>query len=52
MAARTIQQACTGYKGGALPVYKGKGPKVRRHLAGNTQGMEPCMALRKMIYDF
>ena len=52
MAARTIQQACTGYKGGAPWFTKEAARKPGRIWLVTRQGMEPCMALRKMIYDF
>ena len=38
MAARTIQQACTGYKGGASRFIKEEARKSGPHLAGNTAG--------------
>ena len=38
MAARTIQQACTGYKGGASRFIKEEARKSGTHLAGNTAG--------------
>lgn len=52
MAARTIQQACTGYKGGAPRFTKEEARKFGRIWLVTRQGMEPCMSLRKMIYDF
>ena len=38
MTARTIQQACTGYKGGAPRFIKEEARKSGPHLAGNTAG--------------